>query len=480
MDGISTPDTSVASTETVASPATTPASATGSEAVQPGTTNPEPLTQTESNVGETVAGASDELPDDQAFQQLPGEQRASNWSKARARIGELNQRVEQLSQLESFQPVANSIEEMGGWETIEPRLQLANSLFSQVVDPQTGEPAYDDYGYPVYSPAPFVEQIAAESPQMLGDIMWQAFHTPVNGNGDTFGKWLLRSIGLNPGLMDTYKQIQSPDQARQFIVGSGGIDPQILEGVNPEYHDALKSLFSTRPGLRGEWDMISDDAKNELLEERKANLDAQAFIQDRKARDAQDDERRNAYREQQVEQAGAKLVQQVQDQTINANREKLQQTARFFADDGDNQIVHDMIIQKAAERLETDPKLSQDSQRAERLYRLSIQYEAQGDKFRARDTRAQADRLAIKLNKAFGDLVVSETGNWSRRLGGARAAQQQQIQDAKPRIEIGTTGANPTPRESSTAPTPPPGQRFGYSDDMIAQRAQELRNRRTG
>jgi hypothetical protein len=474
----SMPETSVASTEPVVSPTTMPASATGSEAVNPtGTTTGQPLAQPEPKVGETVAVPSEELPDDQAFQQLPGEQRASNWSKARARIGELNQRVEQLSQLEPFQPVAQSLDEMGGWETVEPRLQLANQLFSPATDEQ-GNAIVDNFGYPVYTPAPFVNSLAAESPQMLADIIWNAWEAPISGSGETYGNWLLRNIGLDPSLIETYKQIQSPDQARQHIVASGAIDPAVYEGIKPEYHDALKSLLTTRPGLRAEWDLIGDDAKQELLEERKTNLEAQAFIQDRKSRDQQEDQQRQQGARERIEQAGNQLVDDAQQKTVNAQYERLQQTATFFSDAADNQVVWNNIIQSAAQKLETDPKLGADSVRASDLYKLSAQYEAYGDRFRAREARVQADRLAIKLSKAFGDAVTLETGVWSRRLGGVRAAQQQQIQSAQPRIEIGSTGGNPTPREQRQVPTAPTGQRFGYSDEMIEQRAQELRNRR--
>lgn len=477
MDGITSPDTSVASTETAAPSAATPASATGSEAVQstetaisqPAIESPDPA---------TVAGDQDEFPDDASLQALPGVERASNWERLRTRHGELKQRVEQLSQLESFQPVIQSLDEMGGWETVEPRLQLANQLFAQATDEQ-GEPVLDDYGNPVYTPAPFVESLAVESPQMLGDLIWQAFHTPINGSNDTFGNWLLRNLGVSLPL-ETLRQLQSPDQARNFIVQSGGIDPAVYEGVNPEYHDALKSLLTTRPGLRQEWDVMSDEAKNELLEEKKANLDSQAFIQDRKARDSREDDQRKEAHRQQIEQAGGKLVYETQQKAVGAQYERLKQTATFFPDAADNQVVWDNIIQTAAEKLESDPKLGADSKQAERLYRLSVQYEAQGDRLRAREARVQADRLGIKLNKAYGDLVTTETGIWSRRLGGVRAAQQQQINDAKPRIEIGSTGGNPTPQQQRQVPTPQPGQRFGYSDEMVEQRAQELRNRRTG
>lgn len=475
MDGIPTsPETSGASPEPVASPATTPASAPGSEAVnqasgaetaQPAIEQPNPA---------TVAGGQDEFPDDASLQALPGPERASNWERLRTQYGELKQRVGQLSQLESFQPIHQSIEEMGGWESVEPRLQIANQLFSQAVDPQTGEPLYDDQGYPQHTSAPFVDSLAAESPQMMGEIMWRAFHTPLDGNGDTYGNWLLRNLGLNLPLA-TYQQMQSPEDARNFTVKAGGIDPAVLEGISPEYHDAAKSLMATRPGLRQEWEHMSDEARSELLEERKQNLESQSFIQDRKARDQEDDRQRAAAAKERVEQAGANLVQTVQQQAINAQYERLKQTATFFTDPGDNQVVWDNIVAGAAKRLENDPKSGPDSQKAANLYKLSVQYDAQGDRWRAREAKVQADRLVIKLNKSFTDHVNAETGAWSRRLGGARAAQQQQIQEAKPRIEIGTTGGNPTPQSGRHVPTPPRGQSFGHSDEEIDRMAQGMR-----
>jgi hypothetical protein len=57
-----------------------------------------------------------QLPDDEAFGQLPGVERATNWQKARTRIAELNGRVEQLAQLEAQKPIFEKIEEMGGFK----------------------------------------------------------------------------------------------------------------------------------------------------------------------------------------------------------------------------------------------------------------------------------------------------------------------------------------------------------------------------
>jgi hypothetical protein len=476
---------SESSTASVEAPSATPAPAADStpavaDAIQPTGTDTGQPAQEPSQSGETVAGSQDDFPDDQAFSALPGEQRATNWQKARARIGELNQRVEQLSTLETFKPIADSIEQMGGWERAEPLLQLATNLFAPAVDEQ-GQPITDPRtGLPQYTAAPFVEQLAAQSLDTVSEILWRAFDVGVNDQ-ETLGHWLLRErLGLDPALITTYQQIKSPEQAREYITSAGGIDPAIYEGVKPEYHEALTSLMNTRPGLRKEWEMMTDEARTELLEDRKEILEGKQFREEQQAHIAQQKQEREQAWKQQVQQAGERIIDEVRQRSISATAEKLKQKAVFFQDESDNQIVWNDIIQYGTSSVERDSQLSVDLGKIESLYHFQALCEARGDRLKANQAKVEADRLVTGINRAFGDFVTKRTAWWSSKLGASRTAQQQQITDARPRIEIDSAGDTSNGHQIPTYSPPPPGQRFGLTEERKQQLAAQLKARRMG
>lgn len=477
MESTTTSDSPVASTETVsATPAEPGASTTPTpEAVQgiAPETGTAPI-----QGGESVTATSDDFPDEQAFLQLQGVERADNWKRARTRIGELNQRVGELSQLESFRPVNESIEQMGGWERVEPLLQLANGLFTPAIDPYTNQPLTDPQtGLPQYTAAPFVEALAEQSVNTLGEVIWHALDQPIDDN-DTFGHWVLRErFGLDPNLLSTYQQIQSPQQAAQYIARSGGIDPTELEGVEPSYHEAYKSLT---PQLREEFQLMGEQAKAQMLEERKELLETRKFREEQKAEIADRKQRQQAQWEQRVRQAGEQSKAAARDRVINARREKLKADAMFFPETADNEVVWNEIINYGESRVGNDPSLSADLQRCNQLYDLEAYYQAIGDNWKAKQSRVEADRLATKLDGRFGNYVTERTKWWSTKLGSARSAQQQQVASAQPRIEIGASGSSSQPNSQPNLETPSNGQRFGLSPGRINQLAAQLALKKAG
>lgn len=476
MESISSESSAPASVE---APSATPApvadSTPAADAIQQTGTDPSQSVQEPVQSGETVAGSQDEFPDDAAFQALPGEQRASNWQKARTRIGEQNQRIEQLAPLEAFKPAVETIEQMGGWESVEPLLQLATNLFAPVVG-EDGQQVFDQSGLPQYTAAPFVEGLAEQSLGTLSEILMHGFDIPVGE--ETLGHWLMRNrLGLDPSLLATYQAIQSPDQAREHIAASGGIDPALFEDVNPEYHDSLRSLISTRPGLRTEWEHMSDDAKSELLEDRRELLENRKYAEEQRRRDEEAVKERQQESRRRIEQTGQQSMAAAEQRVVNAQYDKLKQTATFFADEADNGDVWDDIIRRSATDLQSDPGLKKASQECNAWHLRLAEYEATGDRLKASQARVEIGKLERKLEKAFGDRVTERAGQWSRRLGGARAVHQQQIQDAKPRIEIGAAGDNSNGNPVPGYSPPPPGQRFGLSEERKLQLAAELKAR---
>lgn len=479
MESITSESSTPASVE---APSATPAPAAEStpaaDAIQQVGVTPDQPAQQPVQSDETVVGSQDdEFPDDAAFQALPGEQRASNWAKARARIGEQNRRIEELSTLESFKPVAESIERLGGWDSVEPLLELATKLYSPAIG-EDGEPLIDPQtGLQRYTAGPFVEQLAEQSLDTVGEIMMRAFDVKVGK--ETLGHWFMRKrLGLDPGMVSLYQQIQSPEQAREHITRSGGIDPTLFEDVTPEYHDALRSLLQTRPGLSQQWEQMDDQAKVELLEDRRELLENRKYAEEQRRRDEQTSQERQAEAKRRIEETGRQGMAEAEKRVVDAQLAKLKQTATFFADEADNAEVWDDIVRRSAQDLFAVPELAKKSRECEAWYTKLAEYDATGDKLKASQARVEIGKIERKLEKEFADRVTARTGQWSRRLGGARAVQQQQITEAKPRIEIGapgdTTGGNPAP-----APAPaPPGMRFGFSEEWKQQRARELAQRR--
>jgi len=426
--------------------------------------------------GETVTANQDEFPDEQAFVQLPGEQRAENWKRARTRIGEQNQRIEQLASLEAFKPAVETIEQMGGWESVEPLLQLATNLFAPVVG-EDGQQVFDQSGLPQYTSAPFVENLAQQSMGTLSEILLHGFDIPLGE--ETLGHWLLRNrLGLDPNMLATYQQIQSPEQARDYITRSGGIDPALFEDVTPEYHDSLRSLMGTRPGLASEWGNMSDEAKEELLQDRRELLENRKYAEEQRRRDEQTAAERTAAAEERIKAAGQQSMATAEQRVVDAQLAKLKQTATFFADEADNSDVWDDIIRHSANQLQKDPDLAKKSKECQAWHHKLAEYEAARDVLKASQARVEIGKLERKLEKAFGDAVTARTGQWSRRLGGARAAHQQQITEAKPRIEIGSAGDNSSGNPPQIHSPAPPGQRFGMSEERKMQLARELAARK--
>lgn len=480
MESISSESSTPASVEAPsAAPAPVADSTPAADAIQQVGSDPSQPAQEPSQSGETVAGSQDEFPDDAALQAMPGDQRASNWARIRARIGEQNQRIEQLSALEPFKPAVETIEQMGGWESVEPLLQLATSLHSPLVG-EDGQPVIDPQtGLPQYTATPFVERLAEQSLGTLDEILLRAFDIPYGQ--ETLGHKLFRErLGLDPNLLATYQQIQSPGQAREFVTASGGIDPALFEGVNTEYHDSLRSLMSTRPGLKTEWEYMSDDAKSELLEDRKELLENRKYADEQRRRDEQSAQERETAAKQRTEEAAHRGMAEADERVRNAQLAKLKQTATFFADEGDNAIVWDEILGRSAQDVMGDATLKPSLENWRAWHMQLATFEATGDRLRASQARVEIGKLERKLEKAFADRVAERTGQWSRRLGGARAVQQQQIQDAKPRIEIGGSGDIPNGNPPPAYSPPPVGMRFGMSEERKQQLAAELKARRMG
>lgn len=464
-------ESSVASAE---APAATPAEAAPSTSAQealPGEQSPIAENVAESQGIESVNTPSDELPDDETFGRLPGVERATNWQKARTRIAELNSRVESLSALEAQKPTFEKIEEMGGLELVTERAELARNLFVPVTDDQ-GNEVRDERGLPQYTAAPFVDRLHQESPSTLWEIALTAMTLPVDpSQPETLGEWMLREqLGLDPALLDTYRQIKSPQDAASFTQNSEAADPTDLAQIPEAYHGAFQSYSKQQ---QQELLLMDDANRDAFLAERAEMLEMRQFREQMQAQEAQKaQERENAWK-QQLQDAGEQRVQAAQNRIIAAQREKLQAEVPFFGPEAtaDNERVWNEIIHTATQEVAANPSHAGDISRIDGLYRLAAQFELQGDKFKSQQAAVEADKLTAKVERAFQNSVTKHTAWWSQKLGFARNAQTSAIQNAQPRVEINSGSA---PASRSNPSQPPQVGGFGFTADRLKQFAAEL------
>lgn len=463
MDGFTAPEVSMASIETPSAPSEAAPSASAvpeaPSAAMPATSDA-PVAETSA---ESVPAAPTELPDEQAFERLTGPERGNNWKQARARIAELN------SQVERFTPYQQAIEQMeqaGGWEQLQQSAELGSLLFSPVQDPQTGQT--------YFTAEPLIERLAQESPGTLGELVWKGLSQPSPWySGETILDSIIQDhLKLNPALLDTYRQIQSPQDAQKFIA-PGQITPEELAGIPAEFHDAYKSLS---PKQREELALTSDEeVRREFLQDKADALQTRQFIAQQKQQEEQRRQQQAQEFQSRVEQRGDELGALVRDAAIASVREKLNTEALFHADKEINSALHDDVIQWSAQQLLSDPTSLQDNNRCDQLYRLSANAELRGDVIQARQYKVQADQLAKALEGRFRNLATKRVAFWSSAFGSARQAQQQQVQQARPRAEI--AASNQASRQNTPTQTVGKQNSFGFSPAQIEQYEQMIRAR---
>lgn len=466
MDGFTAPDVSMpASADT---PSATP-DVTASATVQPEATGATPevaQSQPEKLVAESVP-ATPELPDEQAFEQLSGPERGNNWKQARARIAELNN---QVSQFATNKPVFEQIEQRGGWETVQQYADLGQLLYSQIQDPNTGQISL--------TAEPLIERLASDSPETLGELVWKGIHQPSPWNdGETIAHTFVREyLGLDPNLLETYRQIQSPADAQKFQQ-PGQVTADELAGIPEQFHEAYKSLTARQ---REELALTGDDeTKLEFLQDKADALQARQFIAQQNAEREQAKQAQAQQFQERVKTRGTELAQAVTNTALSSAKQKLQTEAKLSSSESHNEALHQESMQWAATECLKDPANAQDNDNAAKLYELSAEAELRGDKIRANQYKVQADSLSKKLEGRFLNMLTKRTAFWSEVLGGSRQAQQQQVEQARPRAEIASSNQS-TARQNQSTPNvgqgfQPTAQRMAQYEEML--RASQLQNR---
>ncbi len=415
------------------------------------------------------APASDELPDDQAFLQLDGEQRAQNWKQLRTRYAETK------GKLSEYQPVFEQVQQYGGLEQMQQKAQLADLLFSPVLG-HDEQPLLDANGLPQYSAAPFVDAMLQQSPSIMQEVMMTGFDAPnpLSPN-ETMGHWFVRErLGIDPEMIPMLQQIKSPQEAARLIAQSGGVDPAELQAIPEQFHDAYKSLTQKQ---REELSYADAETKAEFLQDKTDALMARQYVTQQQQRDVETRQQAAQAAQARIQETGDKYVQEAISSVVDPVRKQLEVTAAFTGDPEMDKAAHETIINRAVKV--TAAAMPLENKRLDEMLRLSAQYAINGDRYSAQAAKVEADKLTQKINDAFSKEVTRQTGAWSRHFAGSRQALQQQKQNAQPRIEIGSNG-NATGGEAQPFQAPPPGQRFGLGTARINELAAQLAMRKAG
>lgn len=463
MDDFSA-DTSVTSTEAPSSPSEAAPSPGASEAIQ---TQPEAAQS-----AATPAETAPEFPEE--ISSLPGEQQRTNWQQLRTRYDEQSRQFGELkTQVETFNPIQQKLEAWGGVEQVEEAYALKQSLFSPVVDPNTGQPVLDNYGLPSYSAEPFVERMASESPQTLYEITHRSMNQPF-GNNETVSHAILRDYyGLKPELINEYRQIQSPRDAAQFLQNSGQVSPEQLAQIPADYHAAFKSLS---PELRTEVELMGEVARDQYLAERNELLENRTFREQQKAQIEQQRQAQEQQVHQRVEQAGTKAIADARQRVLGETMDKLKAEVNFLPDAADNEIIRELIQTRAGNAIEKDPALQADSEQCAKLFRLAAKFEAENERYKAMQASTQANQLAAKIGRSYKSAVAKQVEWFNKTLGMARNGTQNALNSAQTRQEF-TRSGNPHAPQTQPNGRPEPAannQRFGLSPGEIAEAASRM------
>lgn len=474
MDGITSVDTAVSGGE-AASPVAADSSVSVAETTPAAIPAAEAQITPEANSGETVAATPEiEFPDDAAFQSLTGEERKSNWQQARSRIGELNQQVRELSERAA---IAAQIEQLGGMEQLQQYAQIAQGLFSHQQD-EMGNPVTDPQtGLPYLTAKPFIEQLQQGSPDAFYTMAWETLDQPLDGGG-TVGEWLLQQkYGLDPSLLDTYKQIQSPQDAARYTQQAGGITSQELEWVPAEFQDAYKTFDAAeRQRLL---DLQIDDEQGFLdrLNERKELIDSRKFRDEIRAQQEQAKQAQQQQWEQQIQRQAAELVQTKREALLKPQMEQIRKFTPFGPDSQDNEMVWS-DIENAGEMVFNNPAIRAKAESAGNLIYQYQRYAATGNTMLASQALAKADQIAMEISREWAKAATTRMNKWGEILKGRASAGPA---TSSTQTQSATQAQSIAPQNVSSQPRPVQGpQRFGLSPDRINQIASQLALQKNG
>lgn len=221
------------------------------------TPGPEPGAAVTEGLGGDAAAQEIALPQDEEFAEAPEQWREKFTSLlTHAKTLERDLRAMRATQ-EQAAPASDAslLEGLGAYATDE----AGNVL----TDPNTG--------LPQITTQPFVEQLLQGGTGMADRLAYDLWHAQ-RPDGQTYGQWILRSMGLDPARIQDYAQAPASPQV------TGEVHPDELQHIGTHLHEAYKSLDKTgRDYVQGLLDNVQDAEAESFLKREAERLEGQKF-----------------------------------------------------------------------------------------------------------------------------------------------------------------------------------------------------------
>lgn len=359
--------------------------------------------------------------------------------------------------------------ELGELDAIKSQLEIANLLFSPVIDPATNQPRRDpETQIALVDPTPFVQYLDENSPgmpeQLLSALL--GYRTEVApGHYDTLANQVFRSWGLDPTRVEDYRNINT------LAPVSSAVTALELKNIPPEFHEAYKSI---PPSIRNAWDAYDEADQVRMLHDYKERLDSIQF-KDEVKRDKATREAREAA-EFRAEVAGAqeKYFDTVRRERFSAIANSLRSQVKFSEDAATNTLLHGAVGAMLANLINPELRFVSEEALATLGVKLDHTFDEALDKFnsnandkvalemsgdRVRALTAQnaakdaADQLVAKLT-TIALKVATKLGGQMVTAAAAKGTALDSATAARP-----TTGGSSAPAEGASIL--PPGVRPG-------------------
>ena len=243
------------------------------------------------------------------------------------------------------EPVLPLIEQAGGAEAAQAKLQTFDSLFSPVIDPNNGQPVRDPVtGLPVLDPTPFVERVESENPGLAERLTFAGLNCLVEtGDGRKARVYqlpevqtpFLQALGLDPERLDDYRNID----ARSFAQDTG-VTPEELTEIPEQFHETYKAL---PPGIRADLKVQDEATRQFNLEVYKERADRKAEETQRQQAEAQNRQQQEVQARQYVAKEQDSFVAQHLQESHAAIMDDLARQVTFSENAAENAAMHGVV-----------------------------------------------------------------------------------------------------------------------------------------
>jgi hypothetical protein len=346
-------------------------------------------------------------------------------------------------------------------------MEIANLLYSPLLDPRTGRPVVDpNTGTEYISTVPLLQYLDEKSPGMPEQLMTDLLEfQPTDEQGRLTPKLshqVLTYWGLDPARIKDYRNID------QLVASTGSaITAEELADIPPQFHQAYRNLL---PSVRDAWPAYSEADQLMLLQREQRNIDRDARDTERDEQDKQ----MNAYQQQQyralVHQEQRKYFDTVRRERFASIAEKLSTQITFSADPATNAVMHGAVGTVLANLIDPELRFVSEGLLSALNVKLDHTFDEALNAFNTNAEKKVALEMAGDLvqagqvgdrSNAAANLLTTKLGiialKVARAMGGqqaaAAAASGQAIDNAA--ISRPTAGNGTSPNGQQTGILPP-------------------------